>query len=236
MSDWDFRKESNETHAGDVGSVASFKAGMQPCHEADVKASKRNVIATDKGWVRRTIKNNGTDTASGVRIHDEVLVAAGDKTSAADLGFPNIAEIWLSANSSTAVKSGAVCNVYVTFNEPVKNSGGSGPWKMAAFSNTAGGKNDVVANGAFHATIIKRANSSNTGITVANNTLVFSFTPAGDGSDAGDYKLPIGATAIVNATSVGMNVVSLNAGFRAANDFITGAVANTLGTFTIAGV
>ena len=231
MSDWDFRKESNEAHAGDVGSVASFKAGMQPCHEADVKASKRNVIATDKGWVRRTIKNNGTDTL-GVRIHDEVLVAAGDKTTAADLGFPNISEIWLSANSSTAVKSGAVCNVYVVFNEPIKPSGLAGALKMAAFSNTAGGKNDVVANAAF-GTGIKSMSGSNTGITHANNTLVFSFTPAGNGSDAGDYKLPIGAGAILNATSVATNVVSLNSGSRVANDFVTGAVANTLGTFTI---
>ena len=225
MSDWDFRKESNETHAGDVGSVASFKAGMQPCHEADVKASKRNVIATDKGWVRRTIKNNGTDTASGVRIHDEVLVAAGDKTSAADLGFPNIAEIWLSANSSTAVKSGAVCNVYVVFNEPILHSGLAGNLKLAAFSNTAGGKNDVVAT--------CTASNANSAIINANNTMVFSVTPAADGSDAGDYKLVTGASGIVVDGGTAINCVSYNSGARAANLHVTPAVGNTLGTFTV---
>ena len=74
---------------------------------------------------------------------------------------------------------------------------------------------------------------SNTGITVANNTLVFSVTPAGNGSDAGDYKIVTGASAIINATSVATNVVSLNSGSRAANLHVTPAVGNTLGTFTI---
>jgi len=224
MSDWDFRKESNETQEGDVGSVASFKAGMQPCEIADVKSSKRNVIATDKGWVRRTIKNNGTDTL-GVRIHDEVLVAAGDKTSADDLGFPNIAEIYLSANSTSDVKSGAVCNVYVVFNEPIKHEGNAGNLKLAAFSNTAGGKNDVVAT--------CTASNANSAITGANNTMVFSVTPAGDGSDAGDYVLVTGASAIVVDGGTAINAVSYNTGARAANLHVTPAVGNTLGTFTV---
>ena len=78
MSDWDFRKESNETQEGDVGSVASFKAGMQPCHEADVKASKRNVIATNQGWVRRTIKNNASINQKRIiRILYSIMTSKG---------------------------------------------------------------------------------------------------------------------------------------------------------------
>ena len=224
MSDWDFRKESNETAEGDVGSVASFKAGMQPCERADVKSSKRNVIATSKGWVRRTIKNNGTDTL-GVRLHDEVLVAAGGKVTADNLGFPNIAEIYLSANSTSDVKSGAVCNVYVVFNEPIKHSGLAGNMKLASFANTAGGKNDVVAT--------HTAGNANSAIINANNTLVFSVTPAGDGSDAGDYKITSGASAIVVNGGTAINCVSENTGNRAANLHVTPAVSNTLGTFTV---
>ena len=224
MSDWDFRKESNETQEGDVGSVASFKAGMQPCEIADVKKSKRNVIATDRGWVRRTIKNNA-ETTVGPRIHDEVLVAAGNKTTAALLGFPNIAEIYLSANSTSDVKSGAVCNVYVVFNEPILHSGLAGNLKLAAFSNTAGGKNDVVAT--------CTASNANSAIINANNTIVFSVTPAADGSDAGDYKLVTGASGIVVDGGTAINCVSYNSGARAANLHVTPAVGNTLGTFTV---
>ena len=225
MSDWDFRKESNETNEGDVGSVASFKAGMQPCEVADVKSSKRNVIATNKGWVRRTIKNNGTDT-TGVRVHDEVLVAAGDKTTAALLGFPNIAEVWMSAADTSAVASGTVCNVYVVFNEPIKHSGLAGALKMAAFANTDSDSNNTIVATATNS-------NANTGITHANNTMVFSFTPSTNGGDAGSYKIVSGATAIINSTSVAVNCVSTNSGNRAANLHVTAAVSNTLGTFTI---
>jgi hypothetical protein len=75
MSTWDFRRESTATKSG-ANNVAGILAGYQPFAEADNIASKRNVIATSKGWVRR---QNKTDSDGNKRTMDEVLVAAASR-------------------------------------------------------------------------------------------------------------------------------------------------------------
>lgn len=232
MSTWRFDKESNTDYQG-ANTYAGQVAGHQPHYEADVLASKRNVIATDKGWVRRTHRLNSGGSA--VRQIDEVLVAAnpgaaGGYAGAAYLGFPDIAQVYLANSTSESVSAiaalygagGSEHQVCVVFNEPVKHSGAAGTIQLT-LANTAGGNASIVATAAV--------GSSNSEIKNANNTLVFTFTPTA--GDAGTYK--IGAQTITNATSTAANLVSLNTGSESANLVITGAVSNAFGTFTITG-
>jgi hypothetical protein len=105
-------------------------------------------------------------------------------------------------------------------NEPVKHSGAAGSLQITV-ANTAGGNNALVATAS--------AVNSNTGITNANNTLVFTL-PVTAG-DAGSYKIQ--AQSVINATATAANLVSLNTGSESANLVITGAVSNTVGTIVI---
>lgn len=223
MSTWRFDKESNTDYQG-ANTVAGQLAGHQPHFQADTLSSKRNVIATDKGWIRRTHKN----TDGNQRQIDEVLVAAhpgsagatGGYSGIAYLGFPDIAQVYLNSTSISAAYGGENVSVYVVMNEPVKHSGAAGSLQITV-ANTAGGNSSLVAT----ATAV----NSNTGITNANNTLVFTL-PVTAG-DAGSYKIQ--AQSVINATAAAANLVSLNAGSESANLVITGAVSNTVGTIVI---
>ena len=223
MPSWGFRQEKFQGAQG-ANTVGGLKAGYQPFYQAGNLKSKRNVIATSKGWIRRQIKK----TDGVTRIVDEVIVAAAPGTSsypgAAYLGFPDIAQMYL-ANSTfgplvtqDAIANNTALKLCVVFNEPVKHSGLAGRLRIA-IANTAGGNNSLVCY----------ANSvnSNTGIINANNTLVFAFAAA----PTGTYK--VAAQTVANATSTAANLVSLNTGSESANLVITGAVSNTLSTFTI---
>ena len=223
MSTWRFDKESNTDYQG-ANTVAGQLAGHQPHFQADILSSKRNVIATDKGWIRRTHKN----TDGNQRQIDEVLVAAhpgsagatGGYSGIAYLGFPDIAQVYLNSTSISAAYGGENVSVYVVMNEPVKHSGAAGSLQITV-ANTAGGNSSLVAT----ATAV----NSNTGITNANNTLVFTL-PVTAG-DAGSYKIQ--AQSVINATATAANLVSLNTGSESANLVITGAVSNTVGTIVI---
>ena len=223
MSTWRFDKESNTDYQG-ANTVAGQLAGHQPHFQADTLSSKRNVIATEKGWIRRTHKN----TDGNQRQIDEVLVAAhpgsagatGGYSGIAYLGFPDIAQVYLNSTSISAAYGGENVSVYVVMNEPVKHSGAAGSLQITV-ANTAGGNSSLVAT----ATAV----NSNTGITNANNTLVFTL-PVTAG-DAGSYKIQ--AQSVINATAPAANLVSLNAGSESANLVITGAVSNTVGTIVI---
>ena len=223
MSTWRFDKESNTDYQG-ANTVAGQLAGHQPHFQADTLSSKRNVIATEKGWIRRTHKN----TDGNQRQIDEVLVAAhpgsagatGGYSGIAYLGFPDIAQVYLNSTSISAAYVGENVSVYVVMNEPVKHSGAAGSLQITV-ANTAGGNSSLVAT----ATAI----NSNTGITNANNTLVFTL-PVTAG-DAGSYKIQ--AQSVINATATAANLVSLNTGSESANLVITGAVSNTVGTIVI---
>ena len=242
MPSWKFGSEKNDD-ANSSTTGASYRAGGQPNDESFLKKNKRNVIVTDKGWVRREHRlMNGGGASSVTRQIDEVLVAAGGKAGVpgtdsepakGGMGFPDICEVFLANSTTDDVTTiaalhgggGAQHQLVVVFNEPVKHAGNAGTLKLT-FANTAGGNNAVIATAAV--------GNANTHIKGANNQVVFTFTPTK--GDAGTYKVPTGTGAIINATSLAANLVSLNTGFEAANDVITSAVSNTVtstGTFTI---
>lgn len=248
MSLWKFGSEKNDAqNSSTVG--AKYKAGGQPNPGIGSstnplnnggKKNKRNVIVTDKGWVRRDHRVMNAGGASSVtRQIDEVLVAAGKKATVpgpdatpytGGMGFPDIAEVFLANTTSSDMPiinagygaGGSPHQLVVVFNEPVKHSGNAGSLKLT-FANTAGGNNGLIATAI--------AGSSNTSIKGANNQVVFTFTPTV--GDAGIYKIP---SRYINATSTAANLVSLNTGSRAANNLISSAVSNTVsstGTFEI---
>lgn len=224
MSTWDFNKESTDQASGNTVAYpeAGLLSGKQPFFSADTLQSKRNVIATSAGWVRRTIKT--TDGSSTPRVFDEVLVAAhpggslnGGYSNSEYLGFPDVAQAYI-ANSTggTTYGEGSKGRVYVVFNEPVYFSGLSSNLTLTVANTTASGNSTVA---------LCLPLNSNTSIINANNTLVFEFTTPANGV----YHVPsqtIGALAA--------NLVSWNFGNESANLTITGAVSNTLGTFTVA--
>lgn len=219
MPSWGFDAENTQVSAG-ANTVAGIKAGYQPFENANVLSSKRNVIATNRGWMRRTIKNNRQ--GGGTRIIDEPLVAANPGTAdgyanTAYLGFADIAQIYM---ANTTVAPGAT-SVYVVFNEPVKHEGLAGDL-ILHLANTATGNAEK--------RLVATADNSNTGIINANNTLKFNVTFVA--GDAGSYKVLAASNTIINATPTAANLVSLNT-FTSANLVVTGAVSNTMGTITV---
>lgn len=148
MSKWDFRKEPN---------------GDEPFYNADVEASKRNIIATEKGWVRRVTY---TDVHNNQRVKEEVVVAANPAVTgafdgyanSAFLGFPDVSVITLSDGPYTV---GTEMFIYVSFNEAISNTSLTAP--TLDVSNTEGPSVTTL--------------TGNTSILEADNTLVFSFTP-----------------------------------------------------------
>jgi hypothetical protein len=233
MSNWDFRAEKNQNNTGSTTTnpTGGLKAGFQPFSEADTLKSKRNVIATNKGWVRRTHKKNSG--SSTTRQIDEILVAANPGTStgyagAGYLGFPDIAQVYMQNSSSDSVTTivaldgagGSEHQICVVFNEPVKFN--SSVKAKVVLANTAGGNNGISA-------VTTSAVNSNTNIINANNTLVFRFTPTA--GDAGTYKIAAATTGIANGSSGTLAIVGITSG-EAANNTITGAVSNNF-IFTI---
>jgi hypothetical protein len=233
MSNWDFRAEKNQNNTGSTATnpTGGLKAGFQPFSEADTLKSKRNVIATNKGWVRRTHKKN--EGSSTTRQIDDILVAANPGTStgyagAGYLGFPDIAQVYMQNSSSDSVTTIAALNgaggsehqICVVFNEPVKFN--SAVTAKVVLANTAGGNNSIAA-------VTTSAVNSNTNIINANNTLVFRFTPTA--GDAGTYKIAAATTGIANGSTGTLALVGITSG-EAANNTITGAVSNNF-VFTI---
>lgn len=218
MPKWNFTRESTHPAEGANG-VAGLTAGFQPFPEADVLKSKRNVIVTNLGWVRRTKKGLG----SNERIIDEVLVAANPGSglsygSNTHMFKPDVAQVYMKPDANGEFKVGVVQNVYVVFNTPlVFNGGASASDLRITIANTAGGNHQVA---------LCEAGVANT-IVDANNTLVFRFTPG----EVGTYK--------VNAQVI-MNVAGPNPLYNpdqgtgtVANLTITGAVVNAMGSFSV---
>lgn len=229
---WGFGKDTENTASG-ANTVAGIKYGFQPFGGAtDGRESwKRNVVATNQGWVRR--RNINKDGANSQR--DEILVAANPGISndgyanVAHLGFPEITQIYLSTNSTggNALQRSATANLYIVFNEPVHHKGGENGYIRLRIANTAGG-NTVIA------TANAKASTSATDIINANNTLVFRFKPG----VAGTYKVNANTLAFggVSGGAYTSNLVSLNistVGAESANLVIAGSVSNNFGTFTV---
>jgi hypothetical protein len=225
MALWGFGAEGGQNAAG-ANTEAGIKRGYRPLpmmsggHGAVgiQTAHKRNVIATEKGWVRRI---NRTSDGNNRQI-DEVLIAAHpgggySYTSNTYLGKPDIAEIFVKLNANNVISANVSANLYVVFNMPVafKASGNTLSIRLA---NTSGGNTGV----AYY--LGGRANT-------ANNVLVFSM-PKLQGR-AGSLK----ATYHVNAQSIsvtggGNSLYNPEAGSNptkhSANLVITGATANNL--------
>jgi hypothetical protein len=219
MSTWDFRRENTATKSG-ANNVAGILAGYQPFAEADNIASKRNVIATSKGWVRR---QNKTDLNGNKRTMDEVLVAAAPGSglyynSNTYLGKADIAQMYIKLNANNVISANVSANLYIVFNGPIKfkNSGNALSINIA---NTVGG-NHAVAR-------FTAQTSSN--LIGANNTLIFTMPKLQGG--AGSVK----ATYHINAQAITVTGMPLynpeQTTTHSANVTITGAVANNLLNF-----
>ena len=227
MPSWGFGPEKNNSNDSS-NATAGVKAGNQ-AFVHDQKKEKRNVIATNKGWVRREHRLMNGGTASSVtRQIDEVLVAAGNKDGAPSthLGFPDIAQIYFANSTNDDVTSitpetgggGAEHQVRVVFNEPIKynEAAGSKVGKVVLSRVTGSGNSTITAT----ATSVAR---TNTNITGANNTMIFRFTPTS--GDAGTYKVAAATAGIANGVSGTLTIKGLNSS-EAANVTITGAVSN----------
>ena len=222
-----FSKETKQSLLG-ANTDATLRAGYRP-YNFDTKAKRRDVILTDKGWVRRT---NHNSVHGGVRQKDEILVAAhpgggsNSYASAAHAGGPDICDIFLGANTATGNSNfvtGTDFEIKVVFNEPVAHVGAVAPRLKLVLANTVSGQNSLTANAL--------AVNSNTGIEGANNTVVFTCKPGSASNVAGTYK--IGAQTIVKLGSGTANLASLNSNRITANLVINAAVSNSLASFTI---
>jgi len=93
---------------------ASTTDESKPKHLSD--AERRDVYATNEGWVKRT---TGTGGRAG-RVHEEILVALGALSET--LAEANISNVSLLTNTIGAAAGGDV-NIIVTFNENVTVTG-----------------------------------------------------------------------------------------------------------------
>ena len=230
MSSWGFGRESTQVAAG-ANTVAGIKKGFQPFVEAGNEASKRNVIITNKGWVRREHR--------GSRQIEEVIVAANpgvqnkDYSSNTYTGNPDISQIYVKLNANGYIGANTTgANLHVVFNAPIHHKA-SGNLCTIVVSNTVGGNigNTLFANTAAQSRIIN-----------ANNTLVFRMPKlqGGTGNAKATYKIQAQS---IRVHQGGNPLYNPDDGTtKAANLVITGAVSNNLldgagariGTFQVA--
>ena len=232
MATWDFSQESTTANTGDLNSANALRYGNQPFVRADALASKRNVILTNQGWVRRL---NYRDGSGNRRQKNEILVAAHPGGTAntgyvsnTETGFPDITQLYLTtaanaehittlSNGNISITGGAAAvHVNVVFNEPVV----SGNAATLVGTATSGGSNETFTS------------VPSEGAHTANNIVV--FKSAGTVA-VGTYKIGAqtlgGTNPIENVDNAGSDQA---ADRRFANVQITPAVSNTLPAFTIA--
>jgi|TARA_A100001391_G_scaffold165001_1_gene124818 hypothetical protein len=218
MSTWGFGQESNQVAAG-ANTVAAIIKGHQPHYQADNMASKRNVIATSAGWVRRT---HGTGGRAN-RAFDEIIVAANPTgsddypSSASHMGKPDIAQVYVKLNANGYIAANTVANLYVVFNTPMK---------FRANTSSAASNNAIInlANTIGGNAAVAIANNSVT-IDNANNTIVFKLGNLQGGSGNAKATYAIESNVIMSGMSLYNPDVGITA---AANLVITGGVANNL--------
>lgn len=160
---------------------------------------KRNVVATDVGWVRRQVK--------GTRVLEEILIPMNSPTFQNNRPATAI-EVYV---ANTTVDVDTTTSFYVVFNEPVAFGAGSG---NAAIEIVETANTDNVVFTAV-------ASANNDLVTGAKNTLVFTANL----NVAGEFTLV--AQNIVNATATAINLVSLNSN-SAFNVAVANAVANAV--------
>lgn len=219
MPGWGFRPESGQTASG-ANTIAARAKGFQPYYAFDGgggMASKRNVIATNKGWVRREYV--------GTRLKEEVIVAANpgvqnkDYSSNTYTGNPDISQIFVKLNANGYIGANTTgANLHVVFNAPIHHKA-SGNLCTVVVSNTVGGNigNTLFANTAAQGRIIN-----------ANNTLVFRMPKlqGGTGNAKATYKIQAQS---IRVHQGGNPLYNPDDGTtQAANLVITGAVSNNL--------
>ena len=230
MSSWGFGRESTQVASG-ANTAAGIVKGFQPFVQAGNEASKRNVIITNKGWVRREHR--------GSRQIEEVIVAANpgvqnkDYSSNTYTGNPDISQIYVKLNANGYIGANTTgANLHVVFNAPIHHKA-SGNLCTVVVSNTVGGNigNTLFANTAAQSRIIN-----------ANNTLVFRMPKlqGGTGNAKATYKIQAQS---IRVHQGGNPLYNPDDGTtKAANLVITGAVSNNLldgagariGTFQVA--
>ena len=230
MSSWGFGRESTQVASG-ANTAAAIVKGFQPFVQAGNEASKRNVIITNKGWVRREHR--------GSRQIEEVIVAANpgvqnkDYSSNTYTGNPDISQIYVKLNANGYIGANTTgANLHVVFNAPIHHKA-SGNLCTVVVSNTVGGNigNTLFANTAAQGRIIN-----------ANNTLVFRMPKlqGGTGNAKATYKIQAQS---IRVHQGGNPLYNPDDGTtKAANLVITGAVSNNLldgagsriGTFQVA--
>lgn len=173
------------------------------------RAEKRNVIATDNGWVRRNATY--TDVHSNVRVKEELLVPIAGLANSTNMGSPTITDVWYGADTYVV---NTTVTAYVAFDEPISSKGLAGNVKLTIANTTASGSSRTLT-----------ANTKS--ITNANNVLTFTGTI----TSAGTYKIQ--AQTIANSTLTAANTRSLNTGTEAVSWVISGAVSNTASTISV---
>ena len=216
MSSWGFGRESTQVASG-ANTAAGIVKGFQPFVQAGNEASKRNVIITNKGWVRREHR--------GSRQIEEVIVAANpgvqnkDYSSNTYTGNPDISQIYVKLNANGYIGANTTgANLHVVFNAPIHHKA-SGNLCTIVVSNTVGGNigNTLFANTAAQSRIIN-----------ANNTLVFRMPKlqGGTGNAKATYKIQAQS---IRVHQGGNPLYNPDDGTtQAANLVITGAVSNNL--------
>ena len=173
MSTWNYKGENGSGLA--AGTNANAKVvGNAPYWQADNLASKRNVILTNQGWVRRL---NTQDLNGNRRKREEIVVAAHPADGNANTGylsnthagFPDVQQIYLTtsanvehttvlSNGNISITGGAAAvHLHVVFNEPVNptanvgtivatatSSGSNETFSSVLVEGTHGGNNIVV--------------------------------------------------------------------------------------------
>ena len=216
MSSWGFGRESTQVASG-ANTAAGIVKGFQPFVQAGNEASKRNVIITNKGWVRREHR--------GTRQIEEVIVAANpgvqgkDYSSNTYTGNPDISQIYVKLNANGYIGANTTgANLHVVFNAPIHHKA-SGNLCTIVVANTVGGNigNTLFANTAAQGRIIN-----------ANNTLVFRMPKlqGGTGNAKATYKIQAQS---IRVHQGGNPLYNPDDGTtQAANLVITGAVSNNL--------
>ena len=213
-------------------STWDFTTGEQPLPQADTVRSKRNVVATEKGWVRQQVY---TDVHGTERVKEEVIIAAhpggttGGYANSANLGEPDITLLQLGANTATGVatfNTSDPMTVYVTWNEPLAVTANV----VLTATRRDGGD-----------TIVFTSNTTNDATSeakydeyVANNTLVFTGTPASTGQFKFRTEVLLTSLAAPTSTNFDEEAASLTISTTTSNTLLD-VVSNVLsnGEFTV---
>lgn len=164
----------------------------KPKHLSD--AEKRDVYATNEGWVKRT---TGTGDRAG-RVHEEILVAIGELSGATKLAAGTISAVRFISTALGAAAGGSF-SAEVVYNEVVDVVTTGGTPQMT-ITNTPG--SDVVLDYAsgtgtnrltFTATVAGGATAENDVLSIGANSIALNSGTIKDAGTAVDSEITHGA-------------------------------------------